>query len=91
EISGRCLGCHQEQSCGLFAKEGHALAGRCVDCHMPVQSSNLIVSSLEGKQERAQIRNHWIRVYLDETTRSEKTGARGRVSAADRGISRSGQ
>ena len=66
ELSGRCLNCHQEQSCGLFPKQGHALAGRCVDCHMPVQSSNLIVSSLEGKQERAQIRNHWIRVYLDE-------------------------
>jgi hypothetical protein len=62
-LSGRCLTCHQEQSCGLFATQGHALAGRCVDCHMPLQASNVIVSGLEGTQQRAQIRTHWIRVY----------------------------
>jgi hypothetical protein len=60
--SARCVSCHQERSCGLFAKQGHALAGRCVDCHMPLQSSNLIVSDLEGKHSRAQIRTHWINV-----------------------------
>jgi hypothetical protein len=32
---------------------------------MPLQASNLIVSDLEGKQERAQIRTHLIRVYPD--------------------------
>jgi hypothetical protein len=69
ELSGRCLTCHQEQSCPLFAKQGHALAGRCVDCHMPLQSSKLIVSSLEGKQEQAQVRNHWIRVYPETANR----------------------
>jgi hypothetical protein len=69
ELSVKCLTCHQEQSCPLFAKQGHALAGRCVDCHMPLQSSNLIVSSLEGKQERALVRNHWIRVYPETATR----------------------
>jgi hypothetical protein len=63
QLSGRCLTCHQERSCGLFATQGHALTGRCVTCHMPVQASNLIVSSLEGSQERAQVRTHWIRVY----------------------------
>jgi hypothetical protein len=63
DLSGRCLGCHQERSCGLFATEGHRLAGRCVDCHMPLQASNLIVSALDGKQERALVRTHWIRVY----------------------------
>ena len=62
-LSGRCLACHQEQSCGLYPTRGHALAGRCVDCHMPLQTSNLIVSGLEGKQERVQVRTHWIRVY----------------------------
>ena len=65
ELSGKCLTCHKEQSCGLFPTRGHALVGRCVDCHMPLQSSNLIVSALEGKQERVQVRTHWIRVYLD--------------------------
>jgi hypothetical protein len=33
---------------------------------MPVRESSLIVSGLEGKQERARIRSHWIRVYPDK-------------------------
>ena len=69
ELSGRCLTCHQEQSCGLFPTRGHALAGRCVDCHMPLQKSNLIVAALEGKQERVQVRTHWIRVYPESANR----------------------
>ena len=69
ELSGRCLSCHTEQSCGLFASRGHALAGKCVDCHMPLQTSNLIVSALEGKEERVQVRSHWIRVYLEGANR----------------------
>lgn len=63
QLSGRCLTCHQEQSCKLFPVQGHALAGRCVDCHMPVQASNVIVSALEGTQQREMVRTHWIRVY----------------------------
>jgi Cytochrome c554 and c-prime len=65
QLSGRCLTCHQEQSCKLFPVQGHALAGRCVDCHMPVQASNVIVSALEGTQQREMVRSHWIRVYRD--------------------------
>jgi hypothetical protein len=34
---------------------------------MPLQKSNLIVSSLEGKKE--QVRTHWIRVYLESANR----------------------
>jgi hypothetical protein len=63
QLSGRCLTCHQEQSCKLFPVQGHALAGRCVDCHMPVQPSNVIVSALEGTQQREMVRTHSIRVY----------------------------
>jgi hypothetical protein len=69
ELSGRCLTCHQEQSCGLFPTRGHTLAGRCVDCHMPLQNSNLIVAALERKQERVQVRTHWIRVYPESANR----------------------
>jgi hypothetical protein len=69
QLSERCLTCHQEQSCKLFPKEGHALRGRCVDCHMPLQPSNLIVSGLEGTEQRALVRNHWIKVYRDSTAR----------------------
>jgi hypothetical protein len=67
EMSARCLGCHQEQSCPLFAREGAALRGRCVDCHMPRQASNLIVSDREGKELRVQGRTHWIRVYPESS------------------------
>ena len=69
QLSGKCLTCHQEQSCKLFPTQGHALAGRCVDCHMPLQSSNLIVSALEGTQKRATVRSHWIKVYPDSAVR----------------------
>jgi len=50
ELSGRCLTCHQQQSCKLFATRGSAIVGKCVDCHMPL---------------RVQGRSHWIRVYPD--------------------------
>jgi hypothetical protein len=69
ELSGKCLTCHTEQSCGLFATRGHALAGKCVNCHMPLQTSNLIVSAHDGKQERVQVRTHWIRTYLETANR----------------------
>jgi hypothetical protein len=41
------------------------LAGRCVDCHMPLQTSNAIISGHEGAQERPRVRTHWIRVWPD--------------------------
>ena len=69
ELSGKCLSCHTEQSCGLYPTEGHALAGRCVDCHMPLQKSNLIVSALGREKEQVLVRNHWIRVYQDSVSR----------------------
>jgi hypothetical protein len=62
-LSGRCLSCHQPQSCGLFPQQHNALVGRCVDCHMPQLRSNVIVSSHDGGQERPLVRTHWIRVY----------------------------
>lgn len=65
QLSGKCLTCHQEQSCKLFPTQGHSLAGRCVDCHMPLQSSNAIVSTLGGAQQQAQVRSHWIKVYKE--------------------------
>ncbi|MDB4883215.1 MAG: hypothetical protein JWL95_1981 [Gemmatimonadetes bacterium] len=68
-LSGRCLTCHQERSCGLFPVQGHALKGRCVDCHMPLQTSNAIISGHEGRQERPQVRTHWIKVYPQGGTR----------------------
>jgi hypothetical protein len=40
---------------------------------MPQQPSSLIVSSREGKQERALVRSHWIKVYRDSLI-SGRTG-----------------
>ena len=62
-MSGRCLTCHTQQSCPLFAQQGQAIVGRCVDCHMPRQKSNLIVADHEGQVMHVEGRTHWIRVY----------------------------
>jgi hypothetical protein len=61
--SEKCLQCHQDRDCGEFAKLGAKIRQNCIDCHMPVQDSNLIVSDLNGEQVKARIRNHWIKVY----------------------------
>ena len=61
--SGHCLTCHKTKSCGEFRKLGEKLAGNCIDCHMPVLSSNKIISVSNGKEVKAQIRTHWIKVY----------------------------
>jgi hypothetical protein len=65
EFSDRCLTCHKVQSCGLYPKEGPKLAGKCVACHLPNQSSNVIVSTHDGARLKPQVRNHWIKVYPD--------------------------
>jgi Cytochrome c554 and c-prime len=61
--SVKCLQCHKDRDCGEFVKLGAKIWENCVDCHMPVQDSNLIVADLKGKQVKARIRNHWIKVY----------------------------
>lgn len=61
--SAKCLGCHQWKSCGQSAKLGRAISNNCIDCHMPVQPTNVIVSMTAGKVVRASMRNHWIKVY----------------------------
>ena len=42
---------------------GHRIASNCIDCHMPVEPTNVIVSDTAGKEVRAKMRNHWIKVY----------------------------
>jgi nitrate/TMAO reductase-like tetraheme cytochrome c subunit len=61
--SEKCLKCHNGSDCGEFAKLGARIRDNCIDCHMPVQESNLIISKVNGKQIKARMRNHWIRVY----------------------------
>lgn len=59
----RCLACHKVEICGVYSKLGEGIATRCIDCHMPVQDSHLIVSADNGRQVNARVRNHWIKVY----------------------------
>jgi hypothetical protein len=62
-FSRYCLSCHKAESCGLFPKLGHQIAQDCVNCHMPLQQSNAIVSSFNGAKVQPMVRSHWIKVY----------------------------
>lgn len=62
-FSASCLKCHKTQSCGLFRKKGRQIAGKCIDCHLPNQRSNMIISSRDGRRVQPSVRNHWIKVY----------------------------
>lgn len=61
--SEKCLQCHKDNDCGEFPRLGPRIRENCVDCHMPVQDSNLIISNVAEKQIKARMRNHWIKVY----------------------------
>ncbi len=58
-----CLACHKTESCGLFPKLGKWIAGKCVDCHMPLQESQALVSDSHGRKVRPRIRNHQIGIF----------------------------
>jgi hypothetical protein len=64
-FSARCLECHRPENCGEYARLKEKIVPGCVDCHMPVQASNLIISNSNGKQTRAMVRSHWIKIYYD--------------------------
>jgi Cytochrome c554 and c-prime len=61
--SSRCLNCHQVESCGMSKSLGQKIADNCIDCHMPVEPTNAIVSETAGQVIRPSMRNHWIKVY----------------------------
>lgn len=62
--SSRCLTCHEANKCGMYTKLGAQIASNCIDCHMPIQQSDLIVSTVSGSVVKAKVRNHWIKVYV---------------------------
>jgi hypothetical protein len=68
-LSGKCLTCHQLGSATLPPSHSREMVGRCVDCHMPLQKSNLIVSALGKEEEQVKVRSHWIKVYRDSLQR----------------------
>jgi hypothetical protein len=63
DYSARCLGCHEAEQCGIVRKVGKQNASNCIDCHMPVEASNLLVLDSGDMRLKARVRNHWIRVY----------------------------
>ncbi len=71
--STACLKCHQWTSCGESKRLGHAIVKNCVDCHMPVEPTNVIVSETSGAVVRAKMRNHWIKVYAGSQNPSTQT------------------
>ena len=62
-FSQRCLSCHKVEQCGVFAKMGHAIAGNCIDCHMPNLESKVVFLDVNGKKLNPRFRTHWIKVY----------------------------
>ncbi len=66
--SQRCMNCHTISQCGLFARLGKEIDGKCIGCHMPVQDSDLVVSRAQEREIKVRMRNHWIRVYPELNT-----------------------
>ena len=65
----------------MFLKIGAKILVDCIDCHMPLEQSKAIASDSNGKQIKARVRNHWIKVYPDTgISRLEESGAGGRVN-----------
>jgi hypothetical protein len=62
EFSRRCLSCHNAKS-ATFAKSAHPASANCIDCHMPLQETNVIVFNWKGTKLRPKVRSHWIKVY----------------------------
>jgi hypothetical protein len=67
--SNQCFTCHEPDKCGIYAKLGAQIVNNCIDCHMPVQQSKVIVSDVDGTDVKANIRNHWIKVYDESPAR----------------------
>ena len=70
--SAKCLTCHTWQTCKVSAKLGHAIVNDCINCHMPVEQTNVIVSQTADNVVHARMRNHWIKIYPEAQTSSAK-------------------
>jgi hypothetical protein len=73
EYSDRCLGCHRWQSCGVARTMGSKIAQNCIDCHMPMQVTNAIVSKTANGLIRTSIRTHRIAIYSGPSAEGQST------------------
>jgi hypothetical protein len=65
-FSPHCLTCHQPKQCGQFSKQGEQIVNRCVECHMPLQESQVLFSTTNGKRLLPKVRSHQIGIYASE-------------------------
>lgn len=64
--SAQCLGCHEATSCGMAKTLGRQIESNCIDCHMPLQQTEAIVSQTADTVIRTTMRTHLIAVYPAE-------------------------
>ncbi len=67
-FSPHCLSCHQATQCGEYAKMGEPIVRNCIDCHMPLQESQVLFSNTGGKRLTPMVRNHRIAIYPGQST-----------------------
>jgi cytochrome c554/c'-like protein len=82
--SAICTGCHKEEThnfCKMAGKIGQTINNNCIDCHMPVKSSDVIVIRGAGKQASPifEARIHRIAVYPGETEKVMKWMRKGEL------------
>jgi hypothetical protein len=70
-FSEHCLTCHKAEACGEYREMGKALANNCVDCHMPLQESETLVSDTNGRKLKPRVRNHRIGIYPGEIVQTD--------------------
>lgn len=58
-----CAACHRAESCGEFARQGEAIQTRCIDCHMPLETTAKIVMRTASGRHQPEVRNHRIGIY----------------------------
>jgi hypothetical protein len=68
-FSKNCLGCHDIHACGRFKQMGESIRGKCIECHMPIGKSSVLMSESGGELLRAQLRTHRIAIYPNATAK----------------------
>ena len=72
-LASKCLTCHKPEACGVFPKAGARITTRCIGCHMPNSQSGVITVTASSDSMRPSVRNHFIKVYPEESAAILKT------------------
>ena len=65
DFSPRCMSCHQKEGCGKFSSLVPEIQTNCVDCHMPLTTTEKIVLRINGRKVQPNVRAHRIGIYPD--------------------------